>query len=60
MPGWVQAWVKVNPVTILADATRGLLNGGPVTTPVVHSLIWAAILFVAFAPASVWAFRRRV
>jgi len=60
MPGWLQAWVKVNPVTILADAVRGLLNGGPVATPVVQSLIWAAILLVVFAPLSVWAFRRRV
>lgn len=60
MPGWVQAWVKVNPVSILADATRGLFNGGPVATPVAHSLIWAAILLVVFAPASVRAFRRRV
>ena len=60
MPGWLQAWVKVNPVTILADATRGLLTGGPVATPVARSLLWAAILLAVFAPLSVWAFRRRV
>jgi oleandomycin transport system permease protein len=60
MPGWLQAWVKVNPVSILADAVRGLLSGGPVGTPVGRSLIWAAILLVVFAPLSVWAFRRRV
>ena len=60
MPGWLQAWVKVNPVTILADATRGLLVGGPVATPVAQSLLWAAILMAVFAPLSVWAFRRRV
>jgi oleandomycin transport system permease protein len=59
MPGWLQAWVKVNPVTILADAVRGLFNGGPIATPVTQSLIWAAILLVVFAPLSVWAFRRR-
>jgi len=60
MPGWLQAWVKVNPVSILADAVRGLLNGGPVAGPVTQSLIWAAILLAVFAPLSVWAFRRRV
>jgi oleandomycin transport system permease protein len=60
MPGWLQAWVKVNPVSILADAVRGLLNGGGSGTPVTQSLIWAAILLVVFAPVSVWAFRRRV
>ncbi|HEY3008100.1 MAG TPA: ABC transporter permease [Micromonosporaceae bacterium] len=60
MPGWLQAWVKVNPVTILADATRGLLVGGPVATPVTQSLLWAAVLAAVFAPLAVWAFRRRV
>jgi oleandomycin transport system permease protein len=60
MPGWLQAWVKVNPVSILADAVRGLLNGGPVATSVTQSLIWAVVLLAVFAPLSVWAFRRRV
>ena len=60
MPGWLQAWVKVNPVTVLADAVRGLLSGGAVAGPVVQSLLWAAGLLVVFAPLSVWAFKRRV
>jgi oleandomycin transport system permease protein len=60
MPGWLQAWVKVNPVSILADAVRGLLNGGPIAIPVTQSVIWAGILLVVFAPISVWAFRRRI
>ena len=27
MPGWVQAFVKVNPITHLTDASRGLMHG---------------------------------
>src|SRR5580704_11878652 len=30
MPGWLQAFVKANPMTYLTEATRGLLVGGPV------------------------------
>jgi len=60
MPGWLQAFVKVNPVTILADATRGLLVGGPVATPVMQTLLWAAVIAAVFAPLAVWAFKRRV
>ncbi|MEA2484321.1 MAG: oleandomycin transport system permease protein, partial [Thermoleophilaceae bacterium] len=60
LPGWLQAWVKVNPVTHLTDAIRGLLVGGPVAGPVTQSLIWAAILMGVFAPLAVWAFKRRV
>ena len=33
LPGWLQAWVRVNPVTALAGASRGLMLGGPVATP---------------------------
>lgn len=60
MPGWLQAIVEANPVTILADATRGLMVGGPVATPVLESLAWSAVLVAVFAPLSMWAFRRRV
>jgi ABC-2 type transport system permease protein/oleandomycin transport system permease protein len=60
MPGWLQAWVKVNPVTVLADAIRGLLQGGPVATPVTHTLLWALALTVIFAPLAVRAFKRKI
>jgi oleandomycin transport system permease protein len=60
MPFWLQAFVDVNPVTILADATRGLMLGGRVAGPVAGSLLWAAVFVAIFAPLSVWAFKRRV
>jgi oleandomycin transport system permease protein len=59
MPGWLQAFVDVNPVTILADATRGLMVGGPVAEPVIGSLLWAATITAVFAPLSVSALKRR-
>ena len=59
MPGWLQAFVRVNPVTALTSAERGLLVGGPVATPAVHSLLWALGIFVVFAPLAVRAYRRR-
>jgi oleandomycin transport system permease protein len=60
MPGWLQAWVKINPVTKLSDATRGLLVGGPVAEPLMASLMWAVVIAGVFAPIAVWAFKRRV
>ncbi|MDP8930640.1 MAG: ABC transporter permease [Actinomycetota bacterium] len=60
LPGWLQAVVNVNPVSILADASRGLLTGGPVAGPVVQSLLWAVAIAVIFAPLSVWALKRKV
>jgi oleandomycin transport system permease protein len=60
MPGWLQAFVNANPVTILADAARGLLVGGPAAGPAIWSLLWAAGFTVVFAPLSVWRLSRRV
>ena len=49
MPGWLQAFSKANPVTLLADATRGLMIGGPVAVPAVESLLYAAGFVAVFA-----------
>jgi oleandomycin transport system permease protein len=58
LPGWLQAWVKVNPVTDVTTAVRGLVLGGPVATPVWHSLAWAAAFTLVFAPLAVRRYRR--
>lgn len=59
MPGWLQAWVEVNPVSHLADAVRGLLSGGPVAGSATISLLWAAGLALVFAPLAIRTFRSR-
>lgn len=59
MPGWLQAWVKVNPVTKLADATRGLMVGGKVADPVLYSLGWAVLIVAVFAPLGLRLYRRK-
>jgi ABC transporter DrrB family efflux protein len=59
MPGWLQAWVEVNPVTHLADAFRGLLVGGPVAVPVLWSLLWAGAIAAVFVPLAMRAYRAR-
>jgi len=58
LPGWLQAWVKVNPVTALASASRGLMLGGPVATPAWHSVAWSIAITVVFAPLAVRRYRR--
>ncbi|MGK5532512.1 ABC transporter permease [Streptomyces sp. URMC 129] len=60
MPGWLQAFVDVNPVSVLAEACRGLMLGGEVAAPAAQSLAWAAAIAAVFAPLSVWVFKRKV
>ena len=59
LPGWLQWWVKINPVADVMDAARGLIIGGPVATPVTQSLIWTVAIIAVFAPLAVRAYRRR-
>ncbi len=60
MPGWLQAWSKANPVSLIADAVRGLMVSGPAGRPAVESLLYAVAFTVVFAPLAVRAFKRRV
>jgi oleandomycin transport system permease protein len=59
MPGWLQAFAKANPVTLLAAACRGLMTGGPVGTYAWESMAWALGILIVFAPLAVRAYRRR-
>jgi oleandomycin transport system permease protein len=60
LPGWLQAWVKVNPVTQVSDAARGLLLDQPLGHAVTSSLLWTAGILVVFAPLAVHTYRRQV
>jgi len=59
MPGWLQAWNHVNPITRLVDAMRGLLIGGPVQTNLLLTFAWMAALLAVFVPLALRAYKRR-
>jgi len=60
MPGWLQAFVKANPITSVIDSVRGLMLGGAVASPVVKALIWMVVIQAVFAPLAIARYRRRV
>jgi oleandomycin transport system permease protein len=59
LPGWLQAFVEVNPVSKVADAARGLLTGGAVAAPATAALLAGAVLIAVFGPLAVTLYRRR-
>jgi oleandomycin transport system permease protein len=59
MPGWLQGFAKVNPLSHLSSAVRGLLVGGPVANHVFWTLVWMAVLLVTFVPLAMRAYRQR-
>ncbi|GGM70969.1 ABC transporter permease [Dactylosporangium sucinum] len=60
LPGWLQAWVKINPVSHVSDAARNLLLGLPVGHSVVTALLWSAVIVAVFGPLATWVYSRRV
>jgi oleandomycin transport system permease protein len=59
MPGWLQAFVDVNPLSHLVSAVRGLMLGGPVGAQVGWTFAWCAGLLVVFFPLALRGYIRR-
>lgn len=59
MPDWLRIFVDVNPVSLMATAMRGLMNGGVTWTQLGLALLAPALLTVILAPLTLWLYRRR-
>jgi ABC-2 type transport system permease protein len=58
LPGWLQAFVDVNPVSHVITAVRDLANDGAVTAEVGWAVLACAAVVAIFAPLSIRAYRR--
>jgi ABC-2 type transport system permease protein/oleandomycin transport system permease protein len=58
MPGWLQAFAKVQPITRAANSVRALTEGGPVATDLIWTLIWSIAILAVFAPLAVRRYRK--
>ena len=65
MPGWLQAFAEHQPITIIANALRGLTLGQgalpaehTVTGEALLALTWTAAILTLFVPLAVRAYRR--
>lgn len=63
MPGWLQAYNDVQPVSVMAKALRGLLVGpeiigGSTGTAVLHAVLWIVGLAVVVMPLAVARYRK--
>lgn len=59
MPGWLRAWVHVNPVSHLVTAERALMGGAAAGGQVGWVLLASAALTAVFAPLTMRIYRRR-
>jgi ABC-2 type transport system permease protein len=58
MPGWMQAFAKNQPVSILIEEMRSLALGGPLALHAWQSALWLGGLLLLFGSLAVRAYRR--
>lgn len=58
MPSWLEAFVEVNPITHLVDASRGLMGGTLEQQALMLVVAECAVLVAAFAPLTVHRYAR--
>ncbi|MEV8634625.1 ABC transporter permease [Streptosporangium sp. NPDC051023] len=60
LPGWLAAFVRINPVSHLVTATRDLANNALVSGEVAWTLLACLIVIAIFAPLSVRSYKRHM
>jgi ABC-2 type transport system permease protein/oleandomycin transport system permease protein len=50
MPGWLQAFAHINPVTPMVDAMRALTLGGNLSAALWKTLVWDLAIVLVFLP----------
>ena len=60
MPGWLQAFADINPVSHVITAIRDLANNGQVTGQVGWAVLGLAIVMAIFAPLAVRSYSRKM
>lgn len=59
MPGWLRAFVEVNPVSLMTTAMRSLMGGGASPGQIALALAAPVALTLLLAPVTLWLYRRR-
>jgi ABC-2 type transport system permease protein len=60
LPGWLQTFVNINPVSLVIDAIRDLMNDGQVTTDVGWALFGCLVVVAVFLPLSVRSYSKKI
>lgn len=60
MPEWLQKFVSINPVTLVVNAIRDLMNDGQVTASVGWAVLGCAVVAAIFLPLSVRSYSRKM
>ncbi|MFV2102893.1 ABC transporter permease [Micromonospora sp. LOL_024] len=59
MPGWLQAFVKANPITHLVSSVRAAMAGTTDTSAMMWIMLWSAVFVVLFGTLTMSRYNRR-
>ena len=59
MPSWLQAFVKINPISLVVTAVRGLMHETATSEQIVEALLACAVLVAIFAPLSMYLYNNK-
>ena len=59
MPGWLRAFVEVNPVSLMTTAMRGLMGGGATGSQILLALAAPIVLTIVLAPLTLRLYRKQ-
>lgn len=59
LPTWLQGFVEINPISVLATAVRGSMHGAATTGQVILVLIVSVIMTAIFAPLTIYLYRNK-
>ena len=59
MPEFLQAFVSINPISLIATAMRALMQGSVAPTQIAYALLSCLILILLFAPLSMYLYNNK-
>ncbi|TWT25834.1 ABC transporter permease [Planomicrobium sp. CPCC 101110] len=59
LPSWLQSFVEVNPVSVLATAVRGAMHGSLTAGQVMWVLLASVAMTAIFAPVTIYLYRNK-
>ena len=58
MPAGLEAFARINPVTVTINSIRALTLGGDLAQPLAESLTWILIIFTFAVPLAIYLYKR--
>ena len=58
MPGWLQAFAEINPITQVVNLCRNLAQGGPIASYALPTALWIVVMVFGIGSLATWRYKR--